>query len=144
MWGAIIGSLKNTKGDSSLSRLFHSQFRTPHFAIEIVSQTGFANYCSPSIFIYGYTTQKLSVSELDRARKVLLSHKYQVETREVLRLDLDNRPGSFAVVASRLGAAGINIEYCYATVGKGQKTAAVIVDVADLDRAMSMLEGVEG
>ena len=61
--------------------------------------------------------------------------------REVLRLHLDNKPGSFAFVASRLGAAGINIDYCYGTVGKGQKDAAVILDVEDLDHAISVIEG---
>ena len=86
---------------------------------------------------------KLSVSDFDRAVSVLTRARYQVETREVLRLELNNKPGAFTFIVSRLGNAGLNIEYCYATVGKGQKTAAVIVDVKDLDRAMSLLEGAE-
>ena len=84
---------------------------------------------------------KLSVSDVDRAAKALGRAGYQVELRKVLRLDLDNKPGSFAFVAARLGAARINIDYCYATVGKGLKGAAVILDVKDLDHAMSVLEG---
>ena len=86
---------------------------------------------------------KLSVSDVDRATKVLRQHNYQVEMREVLRLHLDNKPGSFAMVVSRIGAAGINIDYCYSTVDTGQKNAAVIIDVEDLDRAMSVLQGAE-
>jgi hypothetical protein len=86
---------------------------------------------------------KLSVSDVDRAAKVLRQHNYQVEMREVLRLHLDNKPGSFAMVVSRIGAAGINIDYCYSTVDTGQKNAAVIIDVEDLDRAMSVLQGAE-
>jgi hypothetical protein len=86
---------------------------------------------------------KISVSDVDRAVKALARGDYAVELREVLRINLTNRPGSFAFVASRLGAAGINVEYCYSTVGKGQKTAAVILDVEDLDHAMSVLEGAE-
>ncbi|MGH9426012.1 MAG: hypothetical protein ACRD2L_06895 [Terriglobia bacterium] len=86
---------------------------------------------------------KLSVSDLDRAMNTLTRARYQVEVREVLRLDLSHKPGAFAFVASRLGSAGLNIEYCYATVGKGQKSAAVILDVEDPDRAMSLLEGAE-
>jgi hypothetical protein len=86
---------------------------------------------------------KLSVSDVDRAAKVLRQHNYQVEMREVMRLHLDNKPGSFAMVVSRIGAAGINIDYCYSTVDTGQKNAAVIIDVEDLDRAMSVLQGAE-
>jgi hypothetical protein len=84
---------------------------------------------------------KLSVSDVDQAVKVLRQHNYQVEQREVLRLHLDNKPGSFAMVVSRIGAAGINIDYCYSTVATGQRNAAVIIDVEDLDRAMSVLKG---
>ena len=84
---------------------------------------------------------KLSVSDVDRAVKLLRQHNYQVEMREVLRLHLDNKPGSFALVVSRIGAAGINIDYCYSTVATGQKNAAVIIDVEDLERAMSVLKG---
>ena len=82
---------------------------------------------------------KLSVSDTDRAFKILTKHKYQIERRKVLRIDLDHKPGAFALVASKLGAAGINIDYCYATVAKGEKSASVIIDVKDLDRAMSVL-----
>ncbi len=86
---------------------------------------------------------KVSVSNLDRATRALARGGYEAETREVLRLELNNKPGSFAFIVSRLGNAGLNIHHCYATVGKGQKSAAVIVDVDDLDRAMSLLEGAE-
>ncbi len=86
---------------------------------------------------------KLSVSDPDHAQKLLQKNGYSVELREVLRLDLDNKPGSFAFVAARLGNAGLNIEYCYATVAKGEKSATVILDVRDLDKAMSVLEGAE-
>ncbi|HLA68897.1 MAG TPA: hypothetical protein VJN65_04265 [Bacteroidota bacterium] len=82
---------------------------------------------------------KLSVSDTDRAFKILTKHKYQIERRKVLRIDLDHKPGAFALVASKLGAAGINIDYCYATVAKGEKSASVIIDVKDLDRAMLVL-----
>jgi len=86
---------------------------------------------------------KLSVSDVDRGMKALIRGNYQVERREVIRLNLDNKPGSFAFVVSRLGAAGINIDYCYGTVGKGQKTASIMLDVQDLETAMSVLQGAE-
>jgi hypothetical protein len=86
---------------------------------------------------------KISVSDVDRGMKALLRGNYQVERREVIRINLDNKPGSFAFVVSRLGAAGINIDYCYGTVGQGQKSATVMLDVRDLDGAMSVLKGAE-
>ncbi|MBI3004280.1 MAG: hypothetical protein HYY49_02555 [Ignavibacteriales bacterium] len=109
---------------------------------ELLGHLGREKVNIEAIGLFG-DTAKLSVSDFELARKVLLSNNYQVETRDVLRIDLNNKPGSFAFIASRLGSAGLNIDYCYATVGKGQKTAAVIVDVPDLDKAMSVLEGAE-
>ncbi len=87
---------------------------------------------------------KISVSDVNRAMRALRGGRYQVELREVLRMDLDNKPGSFAFIGSRLGKAGINIDYCYCTVGRGQKNASAIIDVKDIDAAMSVLKGVEG
>ena len=84
---------------------------------------------------------KISVSDVERGRKALLKASYQVELRDVIRIDLDNKPGSFALAVSRLGSAGINIDYCYGTVGKGQRNAAVIIDVEDTDKASTILEG---
>jgi hypothetical protein len=86
---------------------------------------------------------KISVSDVNRAVNVLGQSNYQVELREVIRLHLDNKPGSFAMAISRLGSAGINIDYCYCTVDTGQKNASVILDVEDLDRAMLVLKGTE-
>src|SRR5512139_2777784 len=84
-------------------------------------------------------TAKISLSDTDRAYKILTKHRFQVERREVLRIDLDHKPGAFARVATKLGAAGINIDYCYATVAKGQRNASVILDVKDPDRAVAVL-----
>ena len=109
---------------------------------ELLGHLGREKVNIEAIGLFG-DTAKLSVSDYERARKVLLTHGFQVETRDVLRVDLGNKPGAFAFIASRLGSAGLNIDYCYATVGKGQKSAAVIIDVADLDKAMSVLEGAE-
>jgi hypothetical protein len=86
---------------------------------------------------------KISVSDVERGMKALIRGNFQVERREVIRLDLDNKPGSFAFVVSRLGAAGINIDYCYGTVGKGQKSATVMLDVEDVEGALSVLQGAE-
>ncbi len=88
-------------------------------------------------------TAKLSLNDIEKAKKSLIKAGYSIEEREVIRLDLDNKPGTFAVVASRLGSAGLNIDYCYATVTKGERGAAVILDVADVEKAMSVLEGIE-
>jgi len=85
-------------------------------------------------------TAKLYVKKINKAVKLLDKLDYETELRDVLRIDLENRPGALSEAATKLGNKGINIEYCYATFSrKGNKTS-VILDVSDIDRAIKILK----
>jgi len=86
-------------------------------------------------------TAKLYVKNISKAMKLLSKMSYTTELRDVLRVDLENRPGALAEVATKLGNKGINIEYCYGTLSRKGKETAVILDVSDIDRAMEILKG---
>ena len=60
--------------------------------------------------------------------------------REVIRLDLENRPGALAEITTKLGNKGINIEYCYGTLTRKANNVSIILDVSDIDRALRILE----
>jgi len=85
-------------------------------------------------------TAKLYVKNVNKAMKVLDKLDYTTEQRDVLKVDLENRPGALAEVASKLGNKGINIEYCYGALSKKGNTTAVILDVSDIDRALEILK----
>lgn len=85
-------------------------------------------------------TAKLFVKNVNKAMKVLEKLDYTTEMRDVLKVDLENRPGALAEVASKLGNKGINIEYCYGALSKKGKTTSVIMDVSDIDRALEILK----
>lgn len=85
-------------------------------------------------------TAKLYVKNVNKAMKVLDKLDYTTEMRNVLKVDLENRPGALADVASKLGNKGINIEYCYGALSKKGNTTAVILDVSDIDRALEILK----
>ncbi|MGD8536227.1 MAG: ACT domain-containing protein [Candidatus Aminicenantes bacterium] len=87
-----------------------------------------------------HDTAKLYVKNVNKAMKVLDKSDYTTETRDVLKVDLENRPGALADVASKLGNKGINIEYCYGALSKKGNTTAVILDVSDIDRALEILK----
>ena len=78
------------------------------------------------------------------ARKVLgTAHDRWTET-EVIVLELENKPGSFAKVAEHLAAEHINISYAYCTAGaRGGRTTAVF-KVADIKKALKVLEQTAG
>jgi len=85
-------------------------------------------------------TAKLYVKNINKAMKILSKLDYTTEIRDVIRVELENRPGALAEVTSKLGNKGINIEYCYATISKKRDTAAVILDVSDIDKALKILK----
>ena len=73
-------------------------------------------------------------------REILKHLNLQVNETEVLCVNLSNKPGSLAGVAARLSEAHININYCYVTAGaRGGRTTGVL-KVADLKKAMKILE----
>ncbi len=69
------------------------------------------------------------------AAGVLRDRNYDVTERPVLFVQLGNRAGSFAAVARMLAAAGINLDYVYATAPDNQPNAAIVVGVPDAMRA---------
>ncbi len=87
-----------------------------------------------------HDTAKIYVKNANKAVKILSKLEYTTEMRDVLRVELENRPGALADVTSKLGNKGINIEYCYATISKKRETAAVILDVSDIDKAIKILK----
>jgi hypothetical protein len=86
-----------------------------------------------------HDTAKIVVSNLNKALKLLGKLNYVTEQRDVLRVDLENRPGALAELTTKLGDEGINIEYCYGTLGRKGNAISVILDVSNIDRAIEVL-----
>ncbi len=85
-------------------------------------------------------TAKLYVLNPSKAVKLLSKLNYTTELRDVLKVELENRPGALADITSKLGDNGINIEYCYGTLSHKGNTTSIILDVSDIERATKILE----
>jgi hypothetical protein len=84
-------------------------------------------------------TAKLLVKNANKAMKILSKLEYTIELREVLLVQLEDRPGALSEMATKLGNKGINIEYCYGTLSKKKNSTAVIIDISDIDKAEKIL-----
>jgi hypothetical protein len=60
-----------------------------------------------------------------KAKKALEPLGVVIEERDVVEVELLNRPGELQKVAKRIADAGIDIEYMYATAGAGKSTSCV-------------------
>jgi hypothetical protein len=89
-----------------------------------------------------HDTAKLYVKNLNKAVKALSKREEYAshELRDVLLVDLDNKPGALAELTSKLGDEGINIEYCYGTLSHKNNTTSVILDVSKIDEAVKLLQ----
>ena len=86
-----------------------------------------------------HDTAMIVTSSLNKAVKLLGKLNYVTEQRDVLRVDLENRPGALAELTTKLGDEGINIEYCYGTLSRKGNAISVILDVSNIDRAIEVL-----
>lgn len=85
-------------------------------------------------------TAKLYVKNISKAMKLLDKLEYTTEMRDVLKVNLENRPGALAEVVAKLGNKGVNIEYCYGTLSKKGDVTSIIIDVSDIDKAIKILK----
>jgi hypothetical protein len=83
-------------------------------------------------------TARIYVPDPQSAKEVLESHGYQAEIRPVLRVDLPNRIGALMELTTKLGNAGINIEYFYGTITEKQKKGVIILEVDNMDLALDI------
>jgi len=74
------------------------------------------------------------------AKSVLDSERVSYTEAEVVQVKLPHRPGAIARAASRLGDAGININYLYCGAEPGTNATLVIFGVAEVAQALPVLE----
>ncbi|MCK4960722.1 MAG: ACT domain-containing protein [Planctomycetes bacterium] len=76
-----------------------------------------------------------------KVRDVLKRLNMPYNETDVLCVMLSNKAGAFATVAQKLSEAHINISYAYCTAGaRGGRTTGVL-KVADVKKAMKVLQG---
>ena len=78
---------------------------------------------------------RLLASPLAAARKVLDDLKISYAEEDGLAVRVTDRPGALGRVTRKLADAGINIEYAYGSIVKGESRALIVIGVADAAKA---------
>ena len=83
---------------------------------------------------------RVVLDNADLAEQILGKTNLPVNKTEVLCVNLDNKAGALAVVAEKLAVNHINISYAYCTAGaKGGRTTGIL-KVADVKKAIKILQ----
>jgi hypothetical protein len=72
-----------------------------------------------------------------KAKKALAPLGFGIEEKDVIQVELPNKPGELQKVAKKIADAGIDIEFMYATTAGGK--AACVLKTADDQKAMQVI-----
>jgi len=78
---------------------------------------------------------RLLVSNTDKAVDLLSKNEYLFDIMPVIAIELENRPGEMAKVASRFGEEGININYVYGAVSSTDARCLFVFSPEDIELA---------
>ena len=84
-------------------------------------------------------TFMLTTDSNAKAKKALAPFGVTIEEQDVVAAEVPNKPGELQKVAKRIADGGIDIEYMYATAGKG-KTAICAFKTADDSKAVKVIK----
>ena len=87
----------------------------------------------------GRALARVMVVNVAGARAALKKAKIRFSEEEVLKVELDNKPGAFADLAGKLAQKKLNIRYAYATTAPFAR-ANVVVAVSDIGKAVAALK----
>jgi hypothetical protein len=81
----------------------------------------------------------LVVDNMPLAKKIFAENGWDAIEEEVIMLSLPNRPGSLALLASKLTKARMKIEYIYTGPGETSGETYAYLGVSNLARALEIL-----
>jgi len=83
---------------------------------------------------------RLLVSQTDRAVDLLSRNEYIFDLMPVIAIELENRPGTLAEVASKFGKEGININYVYGSVSSPDAKCLFVFCPEDIELAAGIFK----
>lgn len=83
---------------------------------------------------------RLIVTDTKKAEKVLGESGIAVKETDVIAVEMSDTPGGLGAILDVLSDNGVNIEYLYAFVGKGESGALMVFKADDAQKAETVLE----
>ncbi len=83
---------------------------------------------------------RIIVDDTYKTITVLKDEGYVCQITKVLTIEIDDKPGALVSVLTLLGDAQVNLEYTYAFLSRQADKAYMILKVADIDKAVDVLQ----
>ena len=85
-------------------------------------------------------TARLHVSNPKKGLEVIQEHGYVVELRDVIRVELTNKPGMLYEIVHKVANAGINIKNLYGAVGEKESIGVVIMETDNIPLTLDIFQ----
>jgi hypothetical protein len=86
----------------------------------------------------GYGVLRLLVSDVVRARRILMEKHIPARVDDVIAAEIPDRPDSLAQTIKPLLDANLNVDYMYAFAGFSSDKAVMVFRFNDMDRAIRL------
>jgi hypothetical protein len=83
---------------------------------------------------------RLLVSDVTKARQILMEMHIPAYVNEVIAAEIDDRPGSLSDLLHPLMEADVRVAFMYAFIGKSTGKAIMIFRFTDNDKAIEILQ----
>lgn len=83
---------------------------------------------------------RLLVNDTDKTLDLLSQNDYLFDIMPVIALELENRPGELARIASQFGEEGININYVYGSVSSPDEKCLFVFCPEDIELAAGIFK----
>lgn len=87
----------------------------------------------------GFGVLRLLVSDVATARRILMEKQMPARVDDVVAAEINDSPGSLALLLKPLLEAKINVLYMYAFTGLSSEKAVLILCFSDNDKAIEIL-----
>lgn len=87
----------------------------------------------------GYGVLRLLVSDVPKARRILMERQIPARVDEVVAIEIPDRPDSLAQILRPLLEANLNVDYLYAFTGFSSERAVMVFRFSDNERAVELL-----
>ena len=85
-------------------------------------------------------TARLHVSDPQKGLEVVQENGYVVELRDVIRVELPNKPGVLYEIAHKVANAGININNLYGAVGEKESKGVIIMETDNIPLTLDIFK----
>jgi len=85
-------------------------------------------------------TARLHVSDPQKGLDVIQEHGYVVELRDVIRIELTNKPGMLYEIAHKVANAGININNMYGAVREKESQGIIILETDNIPLTLDIFK----